>query len=128
IRRLRDATGGWPPFVDLAVQDWMTHHRVDQSLAAVTTRLESTEGAASLVEATGISLDERVAAAWAQLVEYGEPVTRNELLDLLEGDDPPIVSFQLLRALQVLDVDGDGRFSCEPTLLDAWVRARLRVG
>ena len=60
--------------------------------------------------------------AWAQLVEYGDPVHREEFLDLLDDPDSSATAFEILRALQALDFDDDGRMYPEPVLVRAWHR------
>ncbi|MEU4161697.1 hypothetical protein [Actinoplanes sp. NPDC026670] len=119
---LMTATGGWPLLLDRATRLAQELSRPRPICERLTGWLSTTEGAAELVEATGLRIDPRAEAAFGHLVDYADPVTTDDLVEWCAeaGADPQ----RTARILQLLDVlvqsETDGMWTPEPVLTRAW--------
>jgi hypothetical protein len=88
--------------------------------------LGSAEGAEAFCEAVGLVADSRLAETWNLFMVYGEPIAREELPPLAEDDGIEDVarSAEVLRSMQVLELDLKGRYVVEETAARAWRTAR----
>lgn len=124
---LMQVTGGWPMLVDRAVSAYTETAKRDwrKTLTELEQWLESEQGATQLCDAIGFSEDADLVAAWNVLTEYDEPVAREEFPALAEADvADPARAAELLRSLQVVDLDAEGRYMVEPTVARAWRKIR----
>lgn len=122
VERVLAATGGWPMLVDMLVSRYVHDHRFESALEEIDALVASPDGATALLEQTGLLEDSELAGCWRQVVEYGEPIGRDDLSALWEIDSSEL-AFDLLRALQTLEVSNDGQISPERVLVHAWTEA-----
>ncbi|GAA3753052.1 hypothetical protein GCM10022225_42210 [Plantactinospora mayteni] len=119
---LMAATGGWLLLLDHVADKAREISRPRRICDHITASLATVDGASELVAATGLRTDSRVEAAFQLLVEYDDPVTSEELVQLCAeaGTDPE----RTAGILQMLDVmhqsDVDGRWTPEPVITRAW--------
>ena len=121
--RLLEVTGGWPSLTERAVSLTIEHGSEDAALAGLAEELSTREGAADLVGASGLTKDQRLAAAFESILNYASSGTSvSDLLEAiaLSGHPDPGSAFACLDALDVFDVDDTGRHSVERTLVRCW--------
>ena len=128
--QLLRVTGGWPMLVERAarlVRGEPGVERVDEpeALRRLEAELATPGGAAELVAAVGLSGDEQLCRAFEgvlSLIDSGS-LTRADLQVAAElSVDEPSTAVECLIALQVFDVDADGKFVPEPLLVRCWPR------
>ncbi|MGN6201856.1 MAG: hypothetical protein ACTHNY_05570 [Solirubrobacterales bacterium] len=121
LAELMRVTGGWPLLVDKVVAAYTAKRDWRRTLGDLEQWLDTADGAAELCGAIGLAGDKDLVAGWNVLLEYGEPIAREAFQELADGEvaDPARAS-EMLRSMQVLDLDGDGRFVAEPTAARAW--------
>lgn len=126
LNELIRVTGGWPLLVDRVVAAYVEKHDWRWAIEGLEQWLESPEGAQELCEAIGLVPDTPLAAAWSLFIDYGEPIARDEFPILAEDDgiEDAARSAELLRSMQVLELDAKGRYVVEGTAAGAWRRAR----
>jgi hypothetical protein len=121
---LLTVTGGWPLLMDLAATKAPEHTSIRKVCDQVTAYVNSVDGAAEFLEATGLQLDTAAGGAFQSLIEYEAPVTSDELVELcaVTGSDPERTA-RVLRILDVLDQsDIDAKWTPEPLTAAAWRR------
>jgi hypothetical protein len=129
--QLLRVTGGWPLLVERAAQLVKGEMSVGgsagvdepEALWRLKSELDTPAGAAALVAEVGLSGNEQLCRALEGVVEVIDSgsLTRAELEVAAEfAVDEPSVAVECLIALQVFDVDGDGRFVPEPLLMACW--------
>lgn len=137
--RLLEVTGGWPLLVERVLAQRIPAGGLDRALDEVAAWLGSVEGAAALVAAVGLDVDDAdqqadrgVAATFDRLVATGlrdQPAELAELLaidDGLVGEDDPAEALAVLSLIGALDEDDDGVVGAEPVLASCWAaRAAL---
>lgn len=132
LGELMRVTGGWPMLIDRVVHAYTTSTRRDwrKALTQLEQWLDSPEGAGKLCGAIGFAEDPDLVAAWnALMLLDGEPVAREDFPELAEGDvADPAQAAEVLRSLQVLELDGEGRYVVEPTAARAWGKIGAAVG
>jgi hypothetical protein len=121
LAELMRVTGGWPTLVDKVVSTYTAKRDWRKALGELERWLASPEGAAELCKAIGLDSDEDLIAAWNVLLAYDEPIAREGFQELADGEvaDPARAS-EMLRSMQVLELDGGGRYVAEPTAAKAW--------
>ena len=124
LKELMQATGGWPMLVDRVVTSYAQKRNWRKAIEELEAWLDGPDGASALCEAIGLTHDPTVSAAWNMLVELGEPVERELFQELIEGDVDAAIVSALLRSMQVLELDSDGRFVAERTAARAWRTSR----
>lgn len=132
LDELMRVTGGWPMLIDRVVDAYTNSARRDwrKALTQLERWLDSPEGAAELCGAIGFSEAPDLVAAWnALMLLDGEPVRREDFPELAEGDvADPAQAAEVLRSLQVLELDGEGRYVVEPTVARAWGKIGAATG
>ena len=122
--QLLRVTGGWPMLVEQAAQLVKGEpevERVDEpeALRRLEAELATPSGAAKLVAAVGLSGNEQLCHAFEgvlSIIDSGS-LTRADLEVAAEFSvDEPSTAVECLIALQVFEIDADGRFVPEPLL------------
>lgn len=126
LNELIRVTGGWPMLVDRVVEAYVKKHDWRAAIDGLEGWLGSAEGAEAFCEAVGLVADSRLAETWNLFMVYGEPIAREELPPLAEDDGIEDVarSAEVLRSMQVLELDLKGRYVVEETAARAWRTAR----
>ena len=126
--QLLRVTGGWPMLVEQAAQLVKGEpevERVDEpeALRRLEAELATPSGAAKLVAAVGLSGNEQLCHAFEgvlSIIDSGS-LTRADLEVAAEFSvDEPSTAVECLIALQVFEIDADGRFVPEPLVLRCW--------
>jgi hypothetical protein len=130
--RLLQVTGGWPYLTEQAVALAVEHGSEDAALAELAKELDTDHGATGLVEAVGLTQDDRLAAAFDTVLVYaGSGASVSDLLEAIGMADHPDPDSALacLEALAVFDVDPAGVHRVEPLLARCWPhRQSIAVG
>ncbi|WP_194915402.1 hypothetical protein [Catenulispora rubra] len=126
-RRLLAVTSGWPMLVEQAVELAVSQGSEDAALTELERVLAGAVGAADLVDAVGLTVDELISVAFAHVIEFA--AVGASLADLtaaaeLSGHPDPDAAVAALSALGVFDVDGSGAHSVDPLLLRSWTHRR----
>ncbi len=118
------ATGGWPYLIDRVVDLSRNGLGPNEILDQLAEHLATDEGAAELLGAIGLNADSGLADLWDLAVDLlDEPIASDDLVDLAaSSQSSPGASIATLRALQLFNVDTEGRLTPEPTVADAWRR------
>jgi hypothetical protein len=126
LNELIRVTGGWPFLVDRVVDAYIDRHDWRKAIEGLEQWLDSPEGAAALCEAIGLVPDSPLADVWALFMIYDEPILREDFQTLAEdeGIENAARSAELLRSMQVLELDAKGRYVAEETTAQAWRRVR----
>lgn len=122
LGELMRVTGGWPILVNRIVDAYRQDHDWKKAIKGLEQWLNSGEGAAELCAAIGLDADEDLAQAWSLFIVYEDPISFEEFKDLAEGEgiaDAGRVA-ELLRSMQVLELDSKGRYMVEKTAAGAW--------
>lgn len=123
FKKLLEVTGGWPMLVEDAAALVSKGNDEHEALQAVAAHLESPTGAATLVDAVGLTADENLSRAFEatiSLVDLG-PISRSYLMEAIgEVTENPGTVLDCLAALQVFNVDAHGLYELEPLLVRAW--------
>ena len=125
--RLLEVTGGWPYLTERAIALAIEHGSEEAALAELAKELESDHGAAELVEAVGLTLDENLTAAFDTILAYAAlGASVSDLLEAisLANHPDPESALACLDALAVFDVDAAGVHSVEPLLVRCWPHRR----
>ncbi len=125
--RLLEVTGGWPYLTERAITLAIEDGSEEAALADLAKELESDHGAAELVEAVGLTLDENLAAAFDTILAYAAlGASVSDLLEAisLANHPDPESALACLDALAVFDVDAAGVHSVEPLLVRCWPHRR----
>lgn len=126
--QLLQVTGGWPMLVEQAAQLVKGEpgvERVDEpeALRLLEAELITPGGAARLVAAVGLSGDEQLSRAFEgvlSVIDSGS-LTRADLEVAAElSVDEPSTAVECLIALQVFDIDAEGKSVPEPLLVRCW--------
>lgn len=122
LNELIAVTGGWPMLVDRVVESYIKNHDWRAAIKRLENWLESVDGAESFCDAVGLTADSYLADTWNLFIVYGEPLAREELPQLAEVDgiEDATRCAELLRSMQVLELDSKGRFVVEATVARAW--------
>jgi hypothetical protein len=121
---LMETTGGWLPLLDDVIQLAAGGRSARKVCELVTTRLGTAEAAEALIQATGLAGHSRLATAFQELINYGDPVTGDDLVVLFDqcGGER---SATLLHYLDVIvQRSEDGMWGPERVLAAAWKVAR----
>jgi len=124
LNELMRTTGGWPILVNRVVDAYRQDHDWKKAIKSLDQWLDSSEGAAELCAAIGLDADEDLARVWSLFIVYEDPISFEEFKDLAEGEgitDAGRAS-ELLRSMQVLELDSKGRYMVEKTAAAAWRR------
>jgi hypothetical protein len=126
LNELIRVTGGWPMLVDRVVASYVKKHDWREVIEGLEQWLDSAEGAGALCEAIGLVPDSRLAEIWNLFMVYDEPIPREEFPMLAEDDgiEDAARGAELLRSMQVLELDAKGRYVVEETAARAWRRTR----
>lgn len=122
LEKLFNVTGGWPALVEHAGRFASTMEEED-ALAAITSELASSVGAARFVDSVGIAADDELVRAFDAVVSLTDDsgMTFAEVVDAAGcaiGD--AYAAAECLRALAVFDVDQGGRYRPDPVLVRCW--------
>ena len=120
-------TSGWPMLVEQAVELAVSQGSEDAALTELERALAGPVGAADLVDAVGLTVDEPISVAFAHVVEFA--AVGASLADLtaaaeLSGHPDPEATVAALSALGVFDVEGSGAHTVDPLLLRSWAHRR----
>ncbi len=121
--RLLEVTGGWPCLTERAVSLIIRHTSEDAALAELERELNTSAGAADLVEAIGLAKEPNLAAAFGMILAYaGSEASVSDLLEAIALSDVSDTESALacLDALAVFDVDAAGLHTVEPLLFRCW--------
>lgn len=121
--RLLTATSGWPLLVERAVELASEKESEDAGLAALERELNSPDGAANLISAVGLTVDESIATAFEHITALvGSDATLTDLMDaaFLSGHPAPASAVAVLNALGVFDIDDNGAYRVDPVLVRCW--------
>ncbi len=109
-------SGGWPSLVELVASKCLSGASRQTALSECRARLADGDFARQLLEDSGLTALDELFRAWRAMLEYGDPISLDESLDLLDGVvDAPAETMEILRALSVLD-NVEGRLRPEPVL------------
>lgn len=127
LSELMRVTGGWPMLVNQVVDAYLQDHDWKRAIKSLEQRLESPEGATELCAAIGLEADVDLARAWNLFVVYEEPISLEEFQALAEGEGVADAgrAAELLRSMQVLELDSKGNYVVEKTAAAAWQRCAL---
>jgi hypothetical protein len=119
-------TGGWPYLIDRVVKMTRSGLGPDAILEQVAGHLVTDDGSAELLGAIGLNATSGLLELWDFAVDMlDEPISLDDLSELATDIQPqPNASIATLRALQLFNVDGDGRLIPEPVVAGAWRRQR----
>ena len=122
LNELMRATGGWPVLVNRVVHAYLQDHDWKRAIKSLEQWLDSPEGATELCASIGLNADDDLARAWNLFIEYGEPISLEEFQGLAEdeGIEDAGRAAELLRSMQVLELDPIGRYMVEATAAGAW--------
>ncbi len=122
LNELIRVTGGWPVLVNRVVEAYRQDHDWRGAIKGLESWLDSSEGSAALCEAIGLGVDAELAKAWNMFIVYDEPIAREEVQSLAEQDgiEDAGRAAELLRSMQVLELDSKGRYAVERTAARAW--------
>lgn len=125
-RKLLTVTGGWPMLVERVLAR-MRQTPFDDVIDEIAAALDTPEGAAELIAAVGLDVDDvdqpadpGLVATFTRLAETGW--REHDLADLLALDDDlvgeanPAEAVAILNLLGMLDEDDDGLLGAEPVL------------
>lgn len=121
-RNLLATTGGWPVLLDRVHSLVLEGQSAQGVCESIRTELATVEGAARLVEATGISGPSGLRPVFNQLVIYNDWMSESDFSDLVADVHPkPGTALALLRLLALLDERAsDAALRAEPVLAEAW--------
>jgi hypothetical protein len=127
LSELVRVTGGWPMLVDQVVKSYVDKHDWREAIDGLEQWLDSPDGAKTLCQAIGLVPDSPLAEIWKLFMVYNEPIAREEFPILAEdnGVEDAARGAELLRSMQVLELDAKGRYVVEETAARAWRRAWL---
>ncbi|MFB9905532.1 ATP-binding protein [Allokutzneria oryzae] len=123
FEKLLEVTGGWPMLVEEAAMLVSTGRDEQEALRRVAERLAQPEGAAALVDAVGLTAEESLLRAFEAVVVLADlgPISRSDLLETVEEVlEEPETTLDCLIALQLFDIDAEGRYELESRVLAAW--------
>jgi hypothetical protein len=122
LNELMRVTGGWPILVNQVVDVYRQNHDWKGAIKSLEQGLDSGEGAAELCAAIGLDADDDLARAWNLFIEYEDPISLEEFQDLAEGEgiEDAGRAAELLRSMQVLELDSRGRYVVERIAAGAW--------
>ena len=121
--RLLTATGGWPLLIERAVALAAEQESEDAALGELERWLASADGAAELIAATGLTVDDDLAAVFdhiTALVDSGATLADLHDAASLAGHLDPPTAVACLDALGVFDVEADGAYRVAPQLVRCW--------
>lgn len=126
--RLLAVTSGWPMLVERAVKLAVSRGSEDAALTELERELADPGGAADLIDAAGLTVDESISVVFAYIIECA--ATRATLADLtataeLAGHPDPDAAIAALSALSVFDIDTSGAYTVDPLLLRSWAHRRI---
>jgi hypothetical protein len=123
---LMTATGGWLILLDRAAERAREIGRAQRICDEITADLATTAGAEQFLTAVGLRADARAAAAFGVLVEYADPVSTEDLVNLCAEAGPDAA--RTAAVLRLLDVvvqgEADGFWAPEPVASLAWAQAQ----
>lgn len=119
---LLKVTGGWLTLLDRAAGLAREISQPKRICDRIAESLNTVDGASELIDTAGLRTDPRAEIAFQHLVDYHDPVTTDELIELCaEAGYEPQRTARILQMLDVLDQDEtDGRWSAEPVIAQAW--------
>jgi hypothetical protein len=129
-QELLKVTGGWPILIDRVWSLARAGHVNEEILTTLRLQSEDAGNCADLLDAVGLDNDQRLAALWATIIEFGgTPETLADLADLVaDSFSEPERAVEALRALGVLEVDEKNRLYPEPVFRAAWQRVHHTPG
>jgi hypothetical protein len=129
LKELIRVTGGWPMLVNRVVDAYIVKHDWRRAIKGLEQWLNSAEGAQALCDAIGLAADSGLAEAWSLFMVYGEPIARRDFQSLAddEGIEEAGRAAEILRSMQVLTLDANGRYVVEETAARAWRKVRPAV-
>jgi hypothetical protein len=123
---LMTATGGWLTLLDRAAERAREIGRAQRICDEITADLATAAGAEQFLTAVGLRADARAAAAFGVLVEYADPVSTEDLVNLCAEAGPDAA--RTAAVLRLLDVvvqgEADGLWTPEPVASLAWAQAQ----
>ncbi|MEU8812654.1 hypothetical protein ACWDYK_22615 [Streptomyces anthocyanicus] len=120
-RRLFSATGGWPLLLNQAAELASTRHSAPDICRTLHDALATPAGANQLLEAAALT-DPALQGVLQDLSELDEPLSEDDLVDLLASDHPDAAgALATLRHLSALaETPGTDDSSLETTIATAW--------
>lgn len=127
---VRGATSGWHLLLSALFEHWPVKTDDDPTGAceALSAELaDNSETARNFAAALGLEHDKAPERALLGLVAYGEPITFDEALDLLDRDAGPAIEFLRRYGLVITD-SRDRRMLAEPLAARVWSQSTVGLG
>ncbi|MEV7383597.1 hypothetical protein [Streptomyces lydicus] len=120
-RRLFSTTGGWPILLNQAAELAATRHSARDICHTLHDALATPAGANQLLQAAALT-DPALQGILHDLSELDEPLSEDDLVDLLTSDHPDVArALGTLRHLSALtETPGTDGFALEATIATAW--------
>ncbi|WP_431913421.1 hypothetical protein [Nonomuraea jabiensis] len=122
--RLLRVTSGWPYLVERVLSISATTGSEDEALHRVANDLAAPHGQAELIDLVGLSADDAIAGSFAAIREWMDPngMSHADLVTAakLAGADAPVGIVGSLLALEIFDLDANGRYHLDPLVKRAW--------
>lgn len=130
LDELYEKTSGWPHLVERAGAESL-HRSEERVLERLSTEIATPQRQQDLLDAVGLLADRRLARAYKAVTDFADDsgFTGPDLSAAVEQglDDPELDSAPIvhcLLALDVLNMDGQGRYHLEPLVASAWSALR----